>query len=113
MAEYIRHLFDRAVYYYPPILPKEILADKPKIGELNPELWIALEDMQDGWGKCRQVGQKVYEAGNAFGIVPRHYFKIPNHDWMIYCDYPVSQFKVKGRAANFKVVSSGHLSCRS
>ncbi|HEY4198100.1 MAG TPA: hypothetical protein VGM63_21315, partial [Mucilaginibacter sp.] len=112
LAEYIRHLVDRAVYYYPPMLPKELLADKPKIGELNPELWIALEDMQDGWEKCGQVGQEVYGAGNAFGIVPRHYFKIPGHDWMIYCDYPVSQFVVKGRTASFKVLGSGQLSCR-
>ncbi|HEY4196785.1 MAG TPA: hypothetical protein VGM63_14680, partial [Mucilaginibacter sp.] len=29
-AEYIRHLVDRAVYYYPPMLPNEVLADKPK-----------------------------------------------------------------------------------
>jgi len=63
IAAYLRYLVDRAVYYYPPMLPKEILADKAKIGELNLDLWMALEDMQDGWEKCGQVGQEVYGAG--------------------------------------------------
>jgi len=112
IAEYIRHLVDRAVYYYPPMLPKEVLADEPKIGELNPELWIALEDMQDGWEKCGQVGQEVYGAGNAFGIVPRHYLKVPHHDWMIYCDYPVANYKTHGRKATFDILGDTAFQCR-
>jgi len=112
LAEYMRHLVDRAVYYYPPMLPREMLADKAKIGELNPDLYIALEDMQDGWEKCGQVGQEVYGAGNAFGIVPRHYFKIPDHDWMLYCDYPLSRFKAKNRTITFQVSGSERLTCR-
>ncbi len=111
-AEYIRHLIDRAAYYYPPMLPKEMLADKPKVGELNTILWIALEDLQDGWKKCGQVGQEVYGAGNAFGIVPRHYFKAPGHDWMIYCDYPVTNFKIYGRKASFNILGDAAFRCR-
>jgi hypothetical protein len=111
-AEYIRHLVDRAVYYYPPMLPNEVLADKPKIGELNPKLWIALEDMQDGWEKCGQVGQEVYGAGNAFGILPRHYFKVPNHDWMIYCDYPVAKFQVHKQKVTFDILGDTAFECR-
>lgn len=112
IAEYVRHLVDRAVYYYPPMLPKEMLADKPKIGEVDPNLWIALEDMQDGWEKCGQVGQEVYGAGNAFGIVPRHYFKIPRHDFMIYCDYPLAHFKVRKKKASFYILGDNRLSCK-
>ena len=112
IAEYLRYLVDRAVYYYPPMLPKEILADKAKIGELNPDLWIALEDMQDGWEKCGQVGQEVYGAGNAFGIVPRHYFKIPGHDFMIYCDYPLARFKIRKNRATFNILGDGRLCCK-
>lgn len=112
IAEYQRHLVNRAVYYYPPMLPKEMLADKAKIGELNPDLWIALEDMQDGWEKCGQVGQEVYGAGNAFGIVPRHYFKIPGHDFMIYCDYPLAHFNVRKNTTSFDVLGDGRLTCK-
>jgi hypothetical protein len=112
IAEYLRYLVDRAIYYYPPMLPKEILADKAKIGELNPDLWIALEDMQDGWEKCGQVGQEVYGAGNAFGIVPRHYFKIPGYDFMIYCDYPLAHFKIRKNKATFNILGDGRLCCK-
>jgi hypothetical protein len=112
ITEYLRHLVNRAVYYYPPMLPKEMLADKAKIGELNPGLWIALEDMQDGWEKCGQVGQEVYGAGNAFGIVPRHFFKIPGHDFMIYCDYPLAHFKVRKNATSFDILGDSRLTCK-
>ncbi len=112
IAEYLRYLVDRSVYYYPPMLPKEILADKPKIGEVDPNLWIALEDIQDGWEKCGTVGQEVYGAGNAFGIVPRHYFKIPNHDFMIYCDYPLAHFKINKRTASFNILGDGRINCK-
>lgn len=112
IAEYLRFLVDRAVYYYPPMLPKEMLAEKPKIGEVDPKLWIALEDMQDGWLQCGQVGQEVYGAGNAFGIVPRHYFKIPGHDFMIYCDYPLAHFKVRKNKASFDILGDERLSCK-
>jgi hypothetical protein len=112
IAEYLRYLVDRAAYYYPPMLPKEMLAEKPKIGEVDPTLWIALEDMQDGWEQCGQVGQEVYGAGNAFGIVPRHYFKIPGHDFMIYCDYPLAHFKVRKNTAFFNILGDSRLSCK-
>ncbi|RFZ84102.1 hypothetical protein DYU05_00230 [Mucilaginibacter terrenus] len=113
LAEYIRYLVSRAVYYYPPMLPKEVLADKPKIGELTPHLWIALEDMQDGWEKCGQVGQEVYGAGNAFGILPRHYMRVKDEDFMICVDYPTSGFSpVKKNPVSFTVLGDKRLTCR-
>jgi len=112
IAEYLRHLVNRAIYYYPPMLAKEVLADKPKIGEVDPNLWIALEDMQDGWEQCGQVGQEVYGAGNAFGIVPRHYFKIPGHDFMIYCEYPLAHFRVRKNKAFFNILGDARLNCK-
>ena len=47
LAEYIRYLVDRAVYYYPPMLPKEMLSEEVKTGEVDPSLWIALEDLHE------------------------------------------------------------------
>jgi len=112
IAEYLRHLVNRAIYYYPPMLAKEVLADKPKIGEVDPNLWIALEDMQDGWEQFVQVGQEVYGAGTAFGIVPRHYFKIPGHDFMIYCEYPLAHFRVRKNKAFFNILGDARLNCK-
>jgi hypothetical protein len=113
IAEYIRYLVDRAVYYYPPMLPAEMLEENPKMGEVDPKLWIALEDLQDGWLKSGTVGQEVYGAGNAFGILPRHYLQIPGEPFMIYTDYPTSGFNAqKGRNITFKILGDERISCR-
>lgn len=113
IAEYIRYLVDRAVYYYPGMLPEEMLEEKPKIGEVDPKLWIALEDLQDGWQKSGTVGQEVYGAGNAFGILPRHYLRVPDESFLIYVDYPTSGFKaIKGKNIHFSTLGDERLNCR-
>lgn len=113
IAEYIRYLVDRAVYYYPTMLPKDMLEEKPKIGEVDPNLWIALEDLQDGWLKSGTVGQEVYGAGNAFGILPRHYLQVPGEEFMVYIDYPTSGFRArKGQNIKFSVLGDETLTCR-
>ena len=113
IAEYIRNLVNRAVYYYPTMLPKEMLEEKSKVGELDPNLWIALEDLHDGWEKSGSVGQEVYGAGNAFGILPRHYLRVDNEQFMIYVDYPVAQMVTRApKAIKFKVLGDPRLTCK-
>lgn len=113
IAEYIRYLVDRAVYYYPTMLPAEMLEQKPKIGEVDPKLWIALEDLQDGWLPSGTVGQEVYGAGNAFGILPRHYLQVPGEQFMVYIDYPTSGFSArKGQDIHFSILGDERLTCR-
>lgn len=113
LAEYIRYLVDRAVYYYPPMLPKEMLQEKPKTGEVDHNLWIALEDLHDGWEKSGQVGQEVYGAGNSFGILPRHYLRLKGEDFMVYTDYPTHNFiRQKNSPVSFKLLGDGRLTCR-
>jgi hypothetical protein len=113
MAEYIRYLVDRACYYYPPLLPKEMLQEKPKIGEVDTNLWVALEDLHDGWEQSGQVGQEVYGAGNAFGILPRHYMQATDEELMIYSDYPTYGFSAKiEQQVRFRLAGDGRLRCR-
>ncbi len=113
IAEYIRYLVDRAIYYYPTMLPREMLSDEVKTGEVDPNLWIALEDMHDGWEKSGEVGQEVYGAGNAFGILPRHYMQVEGQPFMIYSDYPTYGFSPKKhRPAHFRLAGDGRLNCR-
>ena len=113
IAEYIRYLVERAVYYYPTMLPEDMLSKEVKIGELDPKLWIALEDMHDGWEPCGQVGQEVYGAGNAFGILPRHYLKVPGETFMVYVDYPTHNFSArKNKPITFKTAGDERLNCR-
>ncbi len=112
-AEFIRYLVYRAVHYYPPMLPKDMLSEEVKTGELDPNLWIVLEDMRDGWEKCGQVGQEVYGAGNAFGILPRHYMIVPDEDFMVYVDYPTESFiPKKGKPITLTIKGDPRLTCR-
>ncbi|QEM04258.1 hypothetical protein DIU31_012340 [Mucilaginibacter rubeus] len=111
--EYVRYLVDRAAYYYPTMLPKEMLQEKPKIGEVDPNLWIALEDLHDGWEKSGQVGQEVYGAGNAFGILPRHYIRIPDQPFMIFTDYPVYRFATRKQDhLHVRMAGDNRIDCR-
>ncbi|MES3018689.1 MAG: hypothetical protein V4721_12955 [Bacteroidota bacterium] len=112
LAEYIKYLTYRAVYYYPPMLPEEMLSKDVKVGEVDPKLWIALEDMHDGWEESGQVGQEVYGAGNAFGILPRHYIRIPEEDFMIFTEYPKASLRRGKKELSFKVLGSQQLACK-
>jgi hypothetical protein len=113
VTEYIRYVVDRAVYYYPPMLPKEMLEEKPKVGEVDPNLWVALEDLHDGWEKSGQVGQEVYGAGNAFGILPRHYMQVPDGEFMVFVDYPTMNFAAKkSKPVTFQLAGDSRMTSR-
>jgi len=113
IAEYIRYLVDRAAYYYPPMLPEDMLQEKPKIGEVDRDLWIALEDLHDGWEQSGQVGQEVYGAGNAFGILPRHFIRVPGQPFMIFTDYPRYGLSAKKHSpVQIKLAGDGRITCR-
>ena len=111
-AEFIKYVLHRSPYYYPPNLPKEVLSDEIKTGQVDHKLWIAIEDIHDGWEKSGTVGQEVYGAGVAFGIVPRHFYKVPGEDFMVYVDYPSAAFKYREGSLSFQVKGDERLSCR-
>ncbi|NQX30632.1 hypothetical protein [Pedobacter boryungensis] len=110
--EFIRYLVNRAAYYYPPMLPNEMLSDEVKVGEVDNKLWVALEDLHDGWEKSGEVGQEVYGAGNAFGILPRHYHNV-DEKFMLYADNPIP-FKRKTSSSSLSIQLAGdeRIECR-
>jgi hypothetical protein len=87
IPEFIKYAVNRIIYYYPPMLPKEMLSEEVKTGEVQSDLWIPLEDLYNGWEQSGQVGQEVYGAGMAFGIVSRQYIKIDD-DFLVFIDFP-------------------------
>jgi hypothetical protein len=113
VAEFIRNMAYKASFYYPPNLPKEVLTEEPKTGELDPRLWIPLEDIYDGREKAGQVGQEVYGAGMPFALVTRQYWRVPCERFMVYVDYPIAGFStVHAGQAMFRVLGDPRLSCR-
>jgi hypothetical protein len=112
LAEFVRYAVSRSVYYYPPLLPKEMLAEERESGELDPNLWIPLEDMHDGWEKSGAVGQEVYGAGLPFGIVTRQYLRVPGEEFLIFTDYPTTEvFVKKGKPVTFNLKGRPAMTC--
>ncbi len=89
-----------------------MLADKVTKGQVDPKLWIAIEDIHDGWEQSGGVGQEVYGAGVAFGIVPRHFYRVPDEHFLVYLDYPTSAFRKRKNVIHFTVKGDPRLSCR-
>lgn len=113
LAEYIKHMMHRSLFYYPPQLPASVLSKDVKTGEVDKKLWIPIEDLQDGWTASGTVGQEVYGAGLPFALVSRHYYKIGEAAMMVYVDYPTSgHTKRKDQQLSFNVEGDGRLHCR-
>jgi hypothetical protein len=111
LAEFVKHGINRMLYYYPPMLPEDMLVKEVKTGELDPKLWVALEDIHDGWEPSGSVGQEVYGAGLAFGVMPRQYVRIPDEDFMVFANYPTLNQKLTGKKLTFDVVGDPALTC--
>lgn len=112
IPEFIRALMFKGSFYFPPMLPEEIISDEPRTGEIDPKLWIPLEDIHDGWEKAGQVGQEIYGAGLPFGLVPRHYHRVAEQGFMIYSEYPTMDFKSEDGQISFHVFGDQRLNCR-
>lgn len=113
LGEFIRYMLHRAAFYYPPMIAREMLVDKPKTGEIEKETWIPVEDLQDGWQQSGTVGQEVYGAGLAFTIVPRHYKVLKEHDCIVYIDYPASEVQSGADGSvSFSVIGHPAMFCR-
>jgi hypothetical protein len=112
IAEFIKYAINRVPYYFAAMLPKEMLSTEVKTGEIDPELWIALEDLRDGWEQAGQVGQEVYGAGVAFGIIPRQYHKTKNERFLVFVDYPLERFTKRNNEIYLTVGGDGNGECQ-
>ncbi|MBF4494184.1 hypothetical protein IR010_16670 [Flavobacterium sp. MR2016-29] len=110
IPEFVKYAINRIPYYYPLMLPKEMLSEEVKTGELQPDLWVPVEDLYNGWEQSGQVGQEVYGAGIAFGVVPRQYIKI-NEDFLLFIDYPITQYSKKGNSVTLHLDGSEEMIC--
>jgi hypothetical protein len=109
IPEFVKYTVSRIAYYYPTMLPKEMLSEEVKTGEIQPDLWVPLEDLYNGWEKSGQVGQEVYGSGMAFGIVSRQYIKI-DEDFFLFIDYPY-EYSKRGKSITLKLDGDKDMSC--
>jgi hypothetical protein len=110
IPEFLKYASGRLAYYYPPMLPEDMIAKEIKTGEVQKDLWVPLEDIYDGWEQSGQVGQEVYGSGLAFGIVPRQYIRLDD-DRMIFVDYPITKLRKSRKNLIFHVIGDADLQC--
>lgn len=113
LSEFVKYSINRLPFYYPPMLPGEILSKEIKTGELDPKLWIPIEDLYDGWEKNGKVGQEVYGAGVGFGVVPRQYIQLDGKNMLFFTDYPIAGFRKEKNKITFRTLGAGKMPCKA
>jgi hypothetical protein len=111
LPEMIRHLLNRGIFYYPPELPSEVVSDTSRTGSIDRGRWLPLEDLYEGDRQAGQVGQQIYGAGSAFGMIVRHYWPVRKWGLMVYCDYPIDDFVVLGDSVGFSILGDPRFEC--
>lgn len=111
LPEYVKYACQRIPYYFPPLLPADILAPEVKSGYLDKDLWMPVEDLGDGWEPVGQVGQEVYGAGALFNLVNRHFFDL-DKDTRLFLEYPAVEMKRLKNSLSFRLTGIPAYSCR-
>jgi hypothetical protein len=86
VSEYCKYTLDRAWYYYPDALPRELLATENRNGHVDPKLSFPLEDLYADGQPAGQVGQEIYGAGAAFIFATRAFHNVAGAPFRLFCD---------------------------
>ena len=88
VSEYCKYALDRAWYYYPDALPRDIIHQgEHQSGVVCPELSFPLEDLYADGQAPGQVGQEIYGAGSAFIFATRSHHEVENAPFRLYCNH--------------------------
>ncbi|RHW17533.1 hypothetical protein D1610_08720 [Sphingomonas gilva] len=89
IAEYCKYALDRAIYYYPDMLPPEAIAEEQREnnGHVDRKLSFPLEDLYPDGQPAGQVGQEIYGAGAAFVFATRAFHHVEKAPFLLYCDH--------------------------
>ena len=112
VTEYCRHLLSRAWFYYPGELPKECLAKEIRNGHLDQSLAIPMEDLYPIGDPAGAVGQEVYGAGAAFAFATRTFHAVPDAQFQVACEYPVTVLSADANCIALRVHGVPSFSCR-
>jgi hypothetical protein len=112
IPEFIKYAVGRLAFYYPPMLPDDMISEEVRTGEIKKDLWVPLEDIYDGWEKSGQVGQEVYGSGIPFGIIPRQYIRIKELNAMAFVEYPIMNIRYGKKSVTFHTVGNPNLDAK-
>lgn len=113
IGEYCKYALDRAWFYYPEALPKEILADPPhQSGVINPDLAFPLEDLYGDGQSPGQVGQEIYGSGAALVFAARSHHLIDEAPFRLFCNLFIRSIERTGDRALTLSLDGGE-TCRA
>lgn len=99
-SEFCRHALHRAEFYFPDMLPREILHEgEHQSGTLDPKLSFPLEDIYADGQSPGQIGQEIYGAGAAFVFATRSVHPIDDAPFRLYCDHFILSIERTGKKA--------------
>jgi hypothetical protein len=87
VAEYCKYALDRAWYYYPDALPREMLATEIRNGHIDRKLSFPLEDIYPDGQPAGQVGQEIYGAGAAFVFATRSFHQVDCAPFLLHANH--------------------------
>jgi hypothetical protein len=88
VSEFCKYTLDRAWFYYPDTLPKEIIhTGEHQSGIINTELSFPLEDLYGDGQSPGQIGQEIYGCGGAFIFATRSHHHVEDAPFRLYCDH--------------------------
>lgn len=107
MAEYIKYAIQRIPYYFPPLIPEDILCKEPKTGFLDSTSWIPVEDIGDGWNAIGGVGQEVYGLGAIFNLTDSFTIDLLGIGQFLFFSYPFVELERGLSQISLMVLGSG------
>jgi len=105
VTEYCRYALDRAWFYYPDALPKDLLATKSRNGHIDPRLSFPLEDLYIDGQPAGQVGQEIYGCGAALAFAVRAFHPVAGAPFLLFCDVFVARTERLGAQSLLLVLS--------
>jgi len=108
VSEYCKYAVDRAWFYFPDALPKDILhKGKHQSGTIDPTLSFPLEDLYADGQSPGQIGQEIYGCGGAFVFATRSHHHVENAPFRLYCDHFIRGHERTGERALSIVLDGG------
>ncbi|WP_314504989.1 hypothetical protein [uncultured Microbacterium sp.] len=112
LPELIRHVTAKLDDYYPQHIPQDALSQEPKTGHTEPDIWIPVEDVGDGFEEAGTVGQEVYGAGIAFSTMARTHVRLEKSGIQLSCEYPFEVTASSAREVRLRIFGDRRLKAR-
>ncbi|MGK6323068.1 hypothetical protein ACMGDM_08260 [Sphingomonas sp. DT-51] len=108
VGEYCKYALDRAWFYYPGVLPREVIAEPPhQSGVINAKLSFPLEDLYGDGQQAGQVGQEICGCGAAMVFASRSQHIIEDALFRVFCNLFVRGIERTGDRALTLLLDGG------